>query len=154
MVQTLGDLAQRTPKHAPMAAADKAVGGAVDVANQLAGLGSTTIPPSGLGYGTTGFDDRMSTLAWLIRSNLGVRVACLSFDDGFDFHDNQVNRQADCLSSLGQTLAAFPADLEAHGTPTGSHWSGASSASGSTTTTPAAAAPTSPAASRWSSART
>ena len=29
--------AQRTPKHAPMAAADKAVGGAVDVANQLAG---------------------------------------------------------------------------------------------------------------------
>ena len=115
MVQTLGDLAQRTPKHAPMAAADKAVGGAVDVANQLAGLGSTTIPPNGLGYGTTGFDDRMSTLAWLIRSNLGVRVACLSFDDGFDFHDNQVNRQADCLSSLGQTLAAFQADLEAHG---------------------------------------
>ena len=52
----------------------------------------------------------MSTLAWLIRSNLGVRVACLSFDDGFDFHDNQVNRQAACLSSLGQTLAAFQAD--------------------------------------------
>jgi uncharacterized protein (DUF1501 family) len=115
MVQTLGALTQRTPKHPQMAAADKAVGGAVDVANQLAGLGSTAIPPNGFGYGSTGFDDRMSTLAWLIRSNLGVRVACLSFDDGFDFHDNQVNRQADCLSSLGQTLAAFQADLEAHG---------------------------------------
>jgi uncharacterized protein (DUF1501 family) len=115
MVQTLGDLAQRSPQHVQMAAADKAVGGAVDVANQLAGLGTTTIPPNGFGYGTTGFDDRMSTLAWLIRSNLGVRVACLSFDDGFDFHDNQVNRQAACLSSLGQTLAAFQADLEAHG---------------------------------------
>ncbi len=57
----------------------------------------------------------MSTLAWLIRSNLGIRVACLSYDDGFDFHDNQVNRQADNLSGLGQTLAAFQADLEAHG---------------------------------------
>src|SRR3954469_1169680 len=43
MVQTLGDLTQRTPRHAQMAAADKAVGGAVDVANQLAGLGTTAI---------------------------------------------------------------------------------------------------------------
>jgi hypothetical protein len=33
MVQVLGDLALGSPQHAEMAAADKAVGGAVDVAN-------------------------------------------------------------------------------------------------------------------------
>ena len=115
MVQTLGGLTQRTPVHTQMGAADEAVGGAVTVANRLAGLGATTIPPGGFGYGTTGFDDRMATLAWLIRSNLGVRVACLSFDSGFDFHDNQVQRQAANLAGLGTTLAAFQADLEAHG---------------------------------------
>ena len=57
----------------------------------------------------------MSTLSWLIRSNLGLRVACLSYNGGFDFHDDQKNRQAANLAGLGQTLQAFQADLEANG---------------------------------------
>ena len=40
----------------------------------------------------------MANLAWLLDSNLGMRVACVSFDDGWDFHDSQVSRQAQNLS--------------------------------------------------------
>ncbi len=115
MTQTLGGLTSRPGSNPAMRAADDAVGGAVSVANRLKSLGTTTIPPTGFGYGTTDFDDQMSTLSWLIRSNLGLRVACLSYSGGFDFHDDQKNRQAANLAGLGQTLQAFQADLEANG---------------------------------------
>src|SRR4029078_13508290 len=65
--------------------------------------------------GTTSFDQRMSNLAWMLDSNLGMRVACVSYDDGWDFHDSQVSRQAQNLSRLSTTLAAFHADLEQRG---------------------------------------
>jgi uncharacterized protein (DUF1501 family) len=115
MTTTLGNLAKRTGGNPAMQAANTSVGGAVSVANRLKSLGTTTIPPTGFGYGTSDFDNQMSTLSWMIRSNLGIRVACLSYDGGFDFHDTQVTRQADNLAGLGQTLAAFQADLEANG---------------------------------------
>ena len=115
MTSTLGELANRPGSNAAMRAADDAVGGAVSVANRLKSIGTTTIPPTGFGYGNTDFDDQMSTLSWLIRSNLGLRVACLSYNGGFDFHDDQKNRQAANLAGLGQTLQAFQADLEANG---------------------------------------
>ena len=115
MTSTLGTLTDRPGANAAMRAADTAVGGAVSVANRLKSLGTTTIPPTGLGYGTSDFDNEMSTLSWLIRSNLGIRVACLSYSGGFDFHDDQRNRQAANLAGLGQTLSAFQADLEASG---------------------------------------
>jgi uncharacterized protein (DUF1501 family) len=115
MVDTLAGLSQRTPANAAMAAADTAVGGAVNVANRLSALTQPSLPPGGLGYGATDFDRRMANLAWMLDSNLGMRVACLSFDDGWDFHDSQVSRQAQNLSRLSTTLAAFQADLEARG---------------------------------------
>ena len=115
MTQTLGGLTSRPGSNAAMRAADDAVGGAVSVANRLKSIGTTTIPPTGFGYGNSDFDDQMSTLSWLIRSNLGLRVACLSYSGGFDFHDDQENRQAANLAGLGQTLQAFQADLEANG---------------------------------------
>ena len=115
MTQTLGGLTSRPGSNAAMRAADDAVGGAVSVANRLKSIGTATIPPTGFGYGTSDFDDQMSTLSWLIRSNLGLRVACLSYSGGFDFHDDQENRQAANLAGLGQTLQAFQADLEANG---------------------------------------
>ena len=98
-----------------MEAADNAVGGAVNVANRLSALTQPTLPPNGLGYGTTSFDQRMANLAWMLDSNLGMRVACVSYDDGWDFHDSQVSRQAQNLSRMSTTLAAFQADLEARG---------------------------------------
>ena len=92
-----------------------AVGGAVNVANRLSALVQPTLPPSGLGYGSSDFDRRMANLAWLLGCNLGMRVACVSYDDGWDFHDSQETRQADNLAGLSTTLAAFQADLEARG---------------------------------------
>jgi len=115
MVSALSGLTQRTAANTAMAAADESIGGAVNVANRLAALTQPSLPPNGLGYGTTDFDRRMANLAWMLDSNLGMRVACLSFDDGWDFHDDQKNRQAQNLARLSTTLAAFQADLEARG---------------------------------------
>ena len=90
MTETLGKPGQPTRRRIPpCSAANDAVGGAVSVANRLKSLGTTTIPPTGFGYGTSDFDNQMSTLSWMIRSNLGIRVACLSYSGGFDFHDTR-----------------------------------------------------------------
>ena len=91
MVDALAELSQRSAANAAMAAADTAVGGAVNVATRLSALTQPSLPPNGLGYGTTGFDQRMANLAWMLDSNLGMRVACVSYDDGWDFHDSQVS---------------------------------------------------------------
>ena len=115
MMDTLAALPQRSAASAAMDAADNAVGGAVNVANRLKALSQPTLPPTGLGYGGSDFDKRMANLAWLLDSNLGMRVACVSYDDGWDFHDSQQSRQASNLSGLSTTLAAFQADLEARG---------------------------------------
>ncbi len=115
MTDTLGGLANRPGANDTMRAADTAVGGAVEVANRLQSIGTTTIPPTGFGYGTSDFDNQLATLSWMLRSNLGIRVACLSFDQGFDFHDTQLSRQATALTGLSSSLNAFQADLEANG---------------------------------------
>jgi uncharacterized protein (DUF1501 family) len=115
MVDTLESLTERTAPNVASTAADEAVGGAVNVANRLSALVQPSLPPNGLGYGSTDFDRRMANLAWLLDSNLGMRVACLSYDDGWDFHDSQESRQAANLTGLSTTLAAFQADLEARG---------------------------------------
>ena len=115
MVDALAGLAQRSALNGAMDAADGAVGGAVNVANRLSALTQPALPPSGFSYGNTDFDRRMANLAWLLDSNLGMRTACLSFDGGWDFHDSQISRQAQNLSQLSTTLAAFQADIEARG---------------------------------------
>jgi uncharacterized protein (DUF1501 family) len=115
MVDTLASLTQRPAGGVGQAAADGAVGGAVNVANRLKALTQPALPPPALGYGTSDFDRRMSNLAWLLDSNLGMRVACISYDGGWDFHDSQVQRQGENLAGLSATLAAFQADLEARG---------------------------------------
>lgn len=115
MVDALAGLSQRSAANAAMAAADTAVGGAVNVANRLSALTQPSLPPNGLGYGSTDFDRRMANLAWMLDSNLGMRIACLSYDDSWDFHDSQQTRQAQNLSRLSTTLAAFQGDLEVRG---------------------------------------
>ena len=52
MTETLGNLANRSGGNPAMQAANTSVGGAVSVANRLKSLGTTTIPPTGFGYGT------------------------------------------------------------------------------------------------------
>jgi uncharacterized protein (DUF1501 family) len=113
MVGTLESLTQRPAVNPAMAAADDALGGAVSIANRLSGLGAT--PDLAAPYGNSDFERRMSMLAWLISANVGIRVACLSFDDGFDFHDAQLSRQGGIMTRLSRGLAAFQSDLEARG---------------------------------------
>jgi uncharacterized protein (DUF1501 family) len=115
MVDTLAGLTQRTAASPGQAAADGSLGGAVNVAGRLKALTQPALPPAGLGYGATDFDRRMANLAWLLDSNLGMRIASVSYDGGWDFHDAQVLRQGENLAGLSTTLAAFQADLEARG---------------------------------------
>ena len=116
MTTTLGGLADRPGSNAAMQATDSAVGGAVSVAQRLGSIGDApNPPPANYGYGTTDFDHQMSNLSFMIKANLGIRVACMSYTGGFDFHDTQVTRQAQNLTGLSSTLAAFQADLEANG---------------------------------------
>ena len=101
-----------------MEAADDAAGRrGLDRQPAVRACGSVALPPAAPGYGTTtDFERRMSMLAWLISSNVGIRVACMSFDDGFDFHDAQLTRQGDNHDpAVARALAAFQADLEARG---------------------------------------
>lgn len=58
---------------------------------------------------------RLSRVAALIAQPLGVRVAALQADHDFDTHDDQPGDLAEGLRSVSQSLAAFQADLEAHG---------------------------------------
>ena len=97
-----------------MDAADSAVGGAVASPTSWA-LPDATCRRPAPATARPSFDQRMSTLAWLIRSNLGLRVACISYDDGFDFHDTQVEAPGAEHDKLSRDLSAFQADLEARG---------------------------------------
>ena len=157
MVQTLGDLAQRTPKHAQMAAADKAVGGAVDVANQLAGLGYDHDPA-----------ERVRLRHERLRRAHVDAVVADPLEPGRARRLPELRRRLRLPRQPGEPpggrpLVAGPDAGRVPGRPRGPRHrrprarrsSGASSGGGSTTTTRAAAAPiTAPAASRWSSGRT
>jgi uncharacterized protein (DUF1501 family) len=64
-------------------------------------------------YPTTGFATSLKSVASLIASGLPTRVYFVSLN-GFDTHFNQLGTQANLLKTLGEGLAAFQKDLEAH----------------------------------------
>src|SRR5579884_3050362 len=67
-----------------------------------------------LQYPQTQFAKNLQTIAQLVDADLGTRVFYVSLG-GFDTHANQKNTQARLLKELGDGLAAFQRDLEAHG---------------------------------------
>jgi uncharacterized protein (DUF1501 family) len=64
-------------------------------------------------------DDRFAAcfkhLAGMIAAPLGIRVATVELDGGFDTHDNQPRTLDVQLSRVSTALSAFQADLEARG---------------------------------------
>jgi uncharacterized protein (DUF1501 family) len=65
-------------------------------------------------YPTGPFADGLKVLAEVIVQGLGLRVGYITLG-GFDTHANQVKDQPTLLQTLAEGLAAFYADLAAHG---------------------------------------
>jgi uncharacterized protein (DUF1501 family) len=65
-------------------------------------------------YPASQFAKGLQSIAQLIDADLGTRVFYLSLG-GFDTHAGQRNAHARLLKELGEGLAAFQRDLEAHG---------------------------------------
>ncbi len=61
------------------------------------------------------FGDRLRTLAGLLATPLGIRVATIEAPGDFDTHDDQRNTLNRTLPEISQALGAFQADLEARG---------------------------------------
>ena len=69
-----------------------------------------------LGYPSDdGLSATLSNLRRMLSANLGIRVATLEADGGWDSHQNQKQDQAGNLTLLGGCLAAWQAELAAHG---------------------------------------
>jgi uncharacterized protein (DUF1501 family) len=61
-----------------------------------------------------GLARRLELIAQIIKAGFGTRIYYTTLD-GFDTHANQLNTHAGLLSELGDSLAAFHADLKAAG---------------------------------------
>jgi len=114
-VQTLLRLYNTYPESAPYAAL-------LDILNttaQSAVNGSRLLDQSAVAYKpmaqypATNFAKGLQLLAEVIVQGLGLRVGYVTLG-GFDTHANQAATQTSLLAELGQGLAAFYNDLEAH----------------------------------------
>ncbi len=65
-------------------------------------------PDSSLGKG-------LKNLSRMLAAGLGTRVATVSSGGGYDTHDDQPGKHADLLKDLGDSLAAWQADLDSKG---------------------------------------
>jgi uncharacterized protein (DUF1501 family) len=61
------------------------------------------------------FGERLAALAAMLASGLPIRCAAISSPGDFDTHDNQAAGFDSDLKLVGDTIAAFQADLEARG---------------------------------------
>jgi uncharacterized protein (DUF1501 family) len=84
--------------------------GAIDI---LSAIDLTNYQPKGRPYPEASFGQSMQTIAQLIRSDVGVEVACVDLG-GWDTHVAQGSTgglMANLMSDLGQGLAAFYEDI-------------------------------------------
>jgi uncharacterized protein (DUF1501 family) len=100
-----------------LAAARRSYANAFTVRDQLAPLKvsrESPLPPTPLAYPDSRLGDGLRNLARMLGAGFGTRVAALSIG-GFDTHDAQATDHADLLTDLGDSLAAWQADLTARG---------------------------------------
>jgi uncharacterized protein (DUF1501 family) len=70
----------------------------------------TTAAPEDAKYPEYGLARRLSLIAQIIKAGFGTRIFYTSLD-GFDTHANQLGTHAALLTELGDSIAAFHADL-------------------------------------------
>ncbi|MEW6582670.1 MAG: DUF1501 domain-containing protein [Actinomycetota bacterium] len=72
-------------------------------------------PPVPEPYPDTDLGGTLRNLARMLGAGFGTRVAAVSQGGGYDTHDDQPQAHAELLKDLGDSLAAFQADLAARG---------------------------------------
>lgn len=111
--QALLKLYNTYPQSAPYAALlDATAQSAYTGSRQLLDVASRYQPQAK--YPTSNLAKGLQTLAEAIVEGLGLRVGYVTLG-GFDTHAQQANTQASLLKDLADSLAAFYADLAAHG---------------------------------------
>lgn len=101
------------PKTAPYAALlDATAQNAQQGSQQLLAADGSYQPA--VQYPNTSFADGLKVLAEVIVQGLGLRVGYITIG-GFDTHANQAREQPALLQTMAEGLAAFYADLTAHG---------------------------------------
>ena len=73
------------------------------------------LPPVPEPYPDSDLGTTLRNLARMLGAGFGTRVAAVSQGGGYDTHDDQPGKHAELLKDLGDSLAAFQADLTARG---------------------------------------
>ena len=74
-----------------------------------------SLPPTPLPYPDSRTGHGLRNLARMLSAGLGTRIAAVTAEGGFDTHDHQPGEHAALLKDLGDSLAAWQADLTARG---------------------------------------
>jgi uncharacterized protein (DUF1501 family) len=119
-VEAYAALSRSNPKAAGPASAARAARLAHSVSTQLAPFAKTKEKPDPLGSPVAYPEDndtadRLKVLAGLLAQPLGIRVATVDAEGGFDTHEGQAQTLDKDLGAVGEALATFQADLEARG---------------------------------------
>ncbi len=89
-----------------------------DVRDRVAALkldADQEAPPTPEPYPDSDLGGALRNLARMLGAGLGTRVAAVSSPGGFDTHDSQPDIHAELIGDLGDSLAAFQADLDDRG---------------------------------------
>jgi uncharacterized protein (DUF1501 family) len=102
------------PRHGSQArrGVDAAYRNAIEMRDRLRPLGGTA-PATPAAYPDTTLGKGLRNLARMLGAGLGTRVAAISAGGGYDTHEQQTDEHARLLADLGDSLAAWQADLEA-----------------------------------------
>jgi uncharacterized protein (DUF1501 family) len=89
---------------------------AFSISDRLAPLAAEKTPaPPPLGYPDSELGKGLRNLGRMLGAGFGTRVAAVSAGGGYDTHDDQPGSNPDLLRDLGDSLAAWQADLAARG---------------------------------------
>jgi uncharacterized protein (DUF1501 family) len=97
-------------------AAQQAYRGAISVYDRLGGLRAEgeNVPPPPVAYPDEHLGNGLRNLARMLGAGFGTRLATID-QGGYDTHDDQPTNHAGLLKTLGDSLLAWQADLEARG---------------------------------------
>ncbi len=74
-----------------------------------------TLPPTPLPYPESSTGQGLRNIARMLGAGLGIRIATIEAEGGFDTHDDQNATHGKDLADVGDSLVAFQADLAARG---------------------------------------
>jgi len=115
-LRPIREIAAKRARHPALQAAREAYAGAVEVKGRLAPLAKEKEPAKPpRAYPDTHLGKSMRSLARMLGAGFGTRIAAVTSGGGFDTHENQLTDHPKLLRDVGDSLAAWQADLVARG---------------------------------------